>query len=85
MEAKALRLGASELRPSWRKGKKLAVLYQGRWIHFGSRGYEDYTIHRDPVRRAAYRRRHKAILLADGRPAYTVKTTPSYWPYHILW
>ncbi len=85
MEAQAKRLGASELRPSWRKHKKWAVKFRGRWIHFGATGYEDYTIHRDPVRRANYRRRHRGILLADGRPAYTVATTPAYWAYRLLW
>ena len=85
MEAEARRLGATELRQSTRKGKNLAVLYQGKWIHAGALGYEDYTTHHDPVRRAAYRKRHRAILLRDGRPAYTVKTTPAYWAWHLLW
>ncbi len=85
MEAQAKALGATELRPSWRKGKKLAVLYRGHWVHFGAKGYDDYTTHRDPVRRAAYRRRHRGILLADGRPAYTVKEQPAFWAYRILW
>ena len=73
MEAKAKRLGADELRPSWRKGKKWAVLYHGRWVHFGAVGYEDYSQHRDPARRESYRRRHAGIYLKDGRAAYTVK------------
>ena len=85
MESEAKRLGATELRPSWRKGKKLAVLFRGRWIHFGAKGYEDFTTHRDLVRRASYRKRHRGILLADGRPAYKVKTTPAFWAYYILW
>ena len=85
MDAAAKSLGATDLRPSWRKGKKLAVLYQGKWIHVGALGYEDYTTHHDDERRASYRRRHKAILLRDGRPAYTVKTQPAYWAYHLLW
>ena len=85
LKIEALRLGATDLRPSWRKGKKLAVLYRGKWIHFGALGYEDYTTHHDVDRRASYRRRHKAILLLDGRPAYTVKTQASFWAWHLLW
>ena len=85
MHAAAKSLGATDLRRSWRKGKKLAVLYHGEWIQFGALGYEDYTTHHDDDRRAYYRRRHKAILLRDGRPAYKVKTTPAFWTYHILW
>ena len=85
MDAVAKRLGATDLRPSWRKGKKWAVLYRGEYIHFGAVNYEDYTTHRDPVRRASYTRRHRAILLRDGRPAYTALTQPAFWSWHLLW
>ena len=85
MEAEARRLGATELRQSWRAGKKWAVMYQGKWIHFGALGYDDYTTHRDAGRRASYRRRHKAIILGDGRPAYTVKAQPAFWAFNLLW
>ena len=85
LKAKALRLGATDLRQSWRAGKKYAVLYQGKWIHFGALGYEDYTIHHDDDRRASYRRRHRAILLRDGRPAYKVPSQAGYWSWQILW
>ena len=54
------------------------------WIHFGAAGYEDYTTHQDPQRRAAYRRRHAGILLADGRPAYLGKTSPAFWAFNLL-
>ena len=84
MEAKTRRLGADEIRPSWRAGKKMAVLFRGRWIHFGQRGYEDFTQHGDPVRRESYRKRHEGILLKDGRRAFKVKTTPAYWAYNLL-
>jgi hypothetical protein len=85
LRAKAKRLGATDLRRSSRRGKKLAVLYRGAWIHFGALGYEDYTQHRDKDRRERYRRRHRGILLADGRPAYRVKTSPAYWAWQLLW
>lgn len=85
MDTKAKRLGASDLRPSTRKNKKYMVKYKGLWIHFGAQGYSDYTLHKDKARRAQYRRRHRAITLKDGRPAYKVKTQPAYWAYHLLW
>ena len=85
MDAAAKSLGATDLRQSWRKHKKLAVLYAGKWIHFGALGYDDYTTHHDDEKRASYRRRHKAILLHDGRLAYMVKTQPAVWAYHLLW
>ena len=84
MEAQARRLGADELRPSWRAGKKWVVCYKARWIHFGAVGY-DFTTHGDRVRRASYRRRHAGILLVNGQPAYKDKTKPAYWAYRLLW
>ena len=85
LQQKARRLGATELRPSWRAGKKYAVLYGGSWIHFGATGYQDFTEHKDPARRANYRRRHGAIKVKDGRLAYTVPTSPAFWSWHLLW
>ncbi len=82
---RAIKLGATDLVPSWHKGKKFAVLYKDKYIHFGSQGYEDYTMHHDPVRRASYRDRHKAIKLKDGRLAYKVKTQPAFWAMELLW
>ena len=76
MDAKARRLGATELVPSWRAGKKFAVLYDGKYVHFGAAGYEDFRTHRDPVRRESYRRRHEGILLKDGRRAYMSRHNP---------
>ena len=85
LRAHAKRLGATEIVPSWRAGKKWAVKYKGRYIHFGAAGMSDFTKHRDPARRESYRRRHEGILLADGRRAYMVKTQPSFWAYRLLW
>ncbi len=85
LQRKALRLGATELRPSGRKGKKWAVFYQCKWINFGATGYKDYTEHKDPARRANYRRRHGAIKLKDGCLAYTVPTSPAFWSWELLW
>ena len=82
---RARQLGSTALRRSWRQGKKFAVLYEGKWIHFGGKGYEDYTEHQDDNRRASYRARHGAIKLADGRLARTVKTSPAFWSWELLW
>ena len=82
---KAKKLGATEIRPSWHKTKKWAVFYKGKYIHFGAAGMSDFRQHRDPARRASYRRRHAGIYLKDGRAAYTVKESPAYWSWHILW
>ena len=85
LEDRARKLGATALERSWRKGKKWAVLYQGKWIHFGAHGHEDFTEHGDEARRANYRARHGAIRVRDGRLAHTVVTSPAYWSWRLLW
>ncbi len=82
---KAKQLGAESLKASSRASKKYMVLYAGKWIHFGAKPYADFTIHKDASRRANYRSRHAAIKLSDGRLAYTVKTSPAFWAWHLLW
>lgn len=50
------------LYPSNRKGKKYFIIRpDGRHIHFGAMGYEDYTKHRDPFRRLQYLLRSSLI------------------------
>jgi hypothetical protein len=85
LRAKALALGADNFKPSTRKGKKYMVLYDGKTIHFGASGMSDFTIHKDKERRARYRARHGKIKLKNGRLAYTVRSSPAYWSWHILW
>ena len=85
LKQKAIELGATDLKPSTRKGKKWMVNYEGKWIHFGASGYQDFTQHRDENRRENYRRRHSAIKLKDGRLAYRVKTQSAFWSWNLLW
>ena len=82
---KAKQLGAESLKTSTRATKKYMVLYRGKWIHFGAEIYSDFTLHKDPLRRANYRARHSTIRLADGRLAYTVRESPAFWAWHLLW
>lgn len=50
------------VRPSTRKGKKWsATLPDGKSIHFGQRGAEDFTIHKDPQRMLSYLFRHGGV------------------------
>lgn len=85
LKSKALKLGATDLINSRRKNKKYMVVYQGKKIHFGAKGYSDYTIHKDKERREKYRKRHSAIKLKDGSLAYKNKNQPAYWSYNLLW
>ena len=82
---RALKLGASDFKKSTRAGKKYSVEYRGKTIHFGAKGMSDFTIHKDPERRARYRARHKKILTKSGRPAYMVKGSPAYFSWNLLW
>ena len=47
------------LTKSKRAGKKYAVRVGNKTIHFGAKGYEDFTTHKDPKRKANYLARHR--------------------------
>jgi hypothetical protein len=57
VQKKAKRYLGKEVQPSTRKGKKFMVFDGNKWIHFGQMGYEDFTKHKDPLRRERYRKR----------------------------
>ncbi len=68
---------------SKRKGKKWVVqlLDQKKNVHFGARGYSDFTIHKDGKRRANYLARHAP------REDWTISgiNTAGFWSRHLLW
>lgn len=84
LEQKARFLGATRFGLSNRVGKKYFVVYDDRKINFGST-MSDFTIHGDKRRRDSYRKRHRAIKLISGRPAYLDKKSPSFWSWNLLW
>lgn len=46
--------------PSDKPTKKFMVFTnEGKWIYFGSSGYDDYTIHNDEKRKLRYIKRHQ--------------------------
>ena len=47
-------------------------------VHFGAKGYQDYTQHHDKHRRDLYRQRHEKDLKGDPMRA-------GYLSYYILW
>jgi hypothetical protein len=49
-----------------------------RGVSFGARGYSDYTIHHDKMRRDRYRRRHRHDAINDP-------LKPGFWAWHVLW
>ena len=52
----AKKLKLPEPKSSQRANKKLYVIYNGKEIHFGARGYSDFLQHKDQARRERYKR-----------------------------
>lgn len=70
------------------KHKMLVLAKKGdrvRIVKFGHKDYEDYTTHKDKERRKNYHQRHKAIMLADGTPAWKDKFQAAHWALKVLW
>jgi hypothetical protein len=81
----AFKYGADDIRLSKKKDKKYDVLYNGKWITFGQKGYQDYLDHDDPERRDRYRKRACKIKNGQGQYTYKNKNTANFWAYHVLW
>jgi hypothetical protein len=58
-----------------KEGKKVKT------VRFGAKGYEDYTIHKDPERKKKYVIRHQKK--EDWTRAG--KHTPGFWSRYLLW
>ena len=71
-----------KLTQSTRKNKKyMVVLPSGKKVHFGAKGYSDYTIHKDEKRKKAYIARHRPREAWDR----SGMATAGFWSKHILW
>ena len=68
----------AKLSRSTRAQKKYQVEVDGRTIHFGAAGYEDFTTHKDPKRKARYLARHSGEDWSDP-------TTAGFWARWLLW
>lgn len=68
---------------SKRKGKKYHVILRDtlKPVHFGALDYEDYLIHKDPIRRENFRKRFKALYEKNKNNP----SSPIFWSYLILW
>jgi hypothetical protein len=58
-----------------------AVFPEGRTVHFGRKGYSDYTIHKDPARMKRYLVRHRRREKWGRSGQYT----PGFWSRWLLW
>lgn len=52
-----------------------------RVVHFGAKGYSDYTLHRDPARMERYTMRHQRRENWTRSGVYTA----GFWAKWILW
>ena len=50
----------------------------GKWVHFGQMGYEDFTKHMDEERRQQFLMRNRAWKALS-------KWSPGWLAYHLLW
>lgn len=67
---------------STRSGKKWQVeTPNGKTVHFGARGYEDYTMHQDSNRKANYLSRHEARENWEKSGL----NTAGFWSRWLLW
>jgi len=46
---------------------------------------EDFTQHKDPVRRKSYLARAKGIRDKQGNLTWKDKSSPNYWSVRVLW
>lgn len=73
----------TEFKKSDRKGKKYKIVFdidgKKNTVHFGAKGYEDYTIHKDDKRKERYIDRHKK------NEDWKDPTKPGTLSRYILW
>ena len=55
------------------------VRLNNKTIHFGATGYDDYTTHKDPKRKAQYIARHK------NNEDWSDPETAGFWARWLLW
>ena len=71
------------------KGKKYSVYVmkdgKKRLINFGASDYEDFTQHKDKVRRKSYLARSAGIRDKQGNLTYLDKNSSNYWSRKVLW
>jgi len=68
------------IRDSPLKDKKYKALFtSGKVVHFGAKGFEDYTIHKDDERKRLYILRHKK------NENWTNPFTPGALSRFVLW
>ena len=62
------------------KGKKYTATVGDKKVHFGAKGYQDFTQHGDEARRKNYLARH-----GGGGQDWGDRGTAGYWSRWLLW
>ena len=69
------------IKPSKKRGKKFDAIFPNGVVSFGAKGYEDFTVHKDPARRDRYLARHagdpKSIRTPGGLARDILWSKPS--------
>jgi hypothetical protein len=65
--------------------KWMAVFENGRVVHFGATGYQDYTQHKDSARRERYSSRHPAGPGKRENHGKSGVYTAGFWAMNLLW
>ena len=68
-----------EILPSSRNDKKFMARVDEKTIHFGAKGYQDFTTHKDPKRKERYLARHKE------RENWTKPDTAGFYARWVFW
>ena len=90
VKKKARELGYNNVKESTRKNKKYMIQVideetkKSKFVHFGARNYQDFLDHKNEKLRQYYRKRHAAIKLKDGSPAYMKRGSPAFFSYYLL-
>tara|TARA_Y100001970_G_scaffold269929_1_gene363206 strand:+ start:39 stop:362 length:324 start_codon:yes stop_codon:yes gene_type:complete len=72
-----------------KKDKKFMVLVKRgdriKLLHFGQKGYEDFTQHKDKKRQKNYLTRSAGIRNKEGKLTKDDPFSPNYWARRKLW
>ena len=82
---KAIKHGASDFGISNNMNKRYYVIYNDRKINFGSKHGHTYIDHHNNDIRKAWIARHSKIKNHSNQYVINLKTSPSYWSFHLLW
>jgi hypothetical protein len=61
------------------------VVYDKKIIHFGLKNGHTFIDHHAKMKRANWRKRHGKIKNKKGEYVYSLKNSPSFWSFNLLW